>query len=105
MNGKSGSVDSAQTEGRGGTGRFDQRSSYWIGALPTDGRLRLTVAWVEIGLPETSADVHLQDLTDLRVPGHPLGIAAPRRIRYGWPQVVRLVGAPRRRALSSVEER
>jgi len=65
MNGRSGPVDSTQTEGRGGTGTFDQRSTYWINALPEDGRLRLSVAWPEIGLAETITDLLLGDLDDL----------------------------------------
>lgn len=65
MNGKSGAVESWRTEGLGGSGRYDLHSTYWISELPTDDRLRLTVAWPEIGLSETGTDLLLSELTDL----------------------------------------
>ena len=43
--------------------RFD--GLYWIGDLPTDNMLRLTVAWPEAGLAETTTVLELADLDDL----------------------------------------
>ncbi|WNB87204.1 hypothetical protein [Cellulomonas sp. ATA003] len=72
MNGRRGPVESAQTEARGGSGRFDQQSTSWVGELPGDGRLRLTVAWPEIGLASTHTDLVLHGLTDLDARAIPL---------------------------------
>jgi hypothetical protein len=36
-----------------------------VAGLPSDGRLRLTVAWPRAGLPETNVLLTLPDLDDL----------------------------------------
>ena len=38
---------------------------HWIGRLPTDGRLRITVAWPQAGLAEATTELQLDDLRDL----------------------------------------
>jgi hypothetical protein len=43
--------------------RFD--GFYWIGHLPTDSTLRLTIAWPEAGLAETTTVLKLANLDEL----------------------------------------
>ena len=45
--------------------RFDLEADYWIGALPADGRLRLTVGWPEAGLREAGTLLELGSLEGL----------------------------------------
>ena len=49
--------------GAGDSYRFD--GLYWIRHLPTDNMLRLTVAWPEAGLAETTTVLDLVDVDDL----------------------------------------
>ena len=44
---------------------FDSEASYWVGRLPADGRLRITVAWPQAGLAENTTVLQLDDLRDL----------------------------------------
>jgi len=52
-------------ESSGGGDAFDLEAAYWVAGLPSDGRLRLTVAWPRAGLPETGVLLTLPDLHDL----------------------------------------
>ncbi|ABS03855.1 hypothetical protein [Kineococcus radiotolerans] len=40
-------------------------AAYWIGELPRDGMLRITLSWPQGGLPETSSDLTLNGLDNL----------------------------------------
>lgn len=64
-NGKHGPVDHWRREAEGGDGHFVMRADYWVTELPHDRTLALTVAWPEIGLPQTSTTLHLEPLADL----------------------------------------
>ncbi|MCZ2829052.1 hypothetical protein O2W14_09425 [Modestobacter sp. VKM Ac-2986] len=44
---------------------FESEAGYWIGRLPTDGRLRLTVSGPQAGLAEATTVLELDDLHDL----------------------------------------
>ncbi|GAB4079428.1 hypothetical protein GCU67_03425 [Modestobacter muralis] len=44
---------------------FESETSYWIGRLPADGRLRLTVSWPQAGLAEATTVLQLDDLHEL----------------------------------------
>ncbi len=46
-------------------GAFDLTADYWIGGLPADRRLRLTVGWPEIGLPHAGRTLVLDCLDNL----------------------------------------
>ena len=48
-----------------GRDAFDSEAVHWIGRLPTDGRLRITVAWPPAGLAEATTVLQLDDLRDL----------------------------------------
>ena len=44
---------------------FESEASYWVGQLPADGLLRITVAWPQAGLAEATTELQLDDLHDL----------------------------------------
>ncbi|WP_024288947.1 hypothetical protein [Cellulomonas sp. KRMCY2] len=64
-NGKRGPVDHWRQGAEGGDGQFVMRADYWVNELPHDRTLALTVAWPEIGLPQTSTTLLLGNMTDL----------------------------------------
>lgn len=65
VDGTSGVADPAGEGATGGGDAFRLRASYWVGALPVDHRLRLTVAWPQAGLPATSSELRLEPLENL----------------------------------------
>lgn len=65
VNGFSGPADPSEQQGSGGDGAFDLTAAYWIGDLPADRRLRLTVGWPEIGLPHAERTLVLDSLDNL----------------------------------------
>jgi hypothetical protein len=65
LNGRAGSVDAGRTTSSGGADTFGSEASYWVGELPGDGRLRLTVGWPQAGLAEASTGLQLDGLQDL----------------------------------------
>ncbi|MBB3675111.1 hypothetical protein [Modestobacter versicolor] len=58
-------VDPAGRTTTGSADHFHLRAGYWIGALPSDGRLRLTVGWPQAGLAEHSTELELGPLDGL----------------------------------------
>ena len=58
-------ADPGRSRSSAGPDSSDCETSYWIGRLPTDGRLRLTVAWPQAGLAEATTVLQLDDLRDL----------------------------------------
>jgi hypothetical protein len=65
-------VDEEERRTDAGSGRssssaddYDSEAVHWIGRLPTDGRLRITIAWPQAGLAEATTDLQLDDLSDL----------------------------------------
>jgi len=83
-NGKRGRVDPWRQGSEGGDGRFEMRADYWVNELPDDRTLALTVAWPEIGLPQTSTTLLLGKMTEgpycMRSPCPPISQRA--RCRY-----------------------
>lgn len=65
VDGESGIADPAAQEASGGADAFDLEASYWVGRLPSDRRLRLTLAWPRAGLAEDVTLLTLDDLHDL----------------------------------------
>ena len=59
------SVDPAGQESSGSDEHFGAEVTYWIGALPRDGRLGITVGWPQAGLAESTTEVDLGDLADV----------------------------------------
>ncbi len=69
---RTGTADDSQVERSGSAGQFQLVASYWVDELPVDRRLTLTVEWPEIGLPESTTELQLDDLTDLNTRVVPL---------------------------------
>ncbi|TFV75052.1 hypothetical protein E4P40_19555 [Blastococcus sp. CT_GayMR20] len=65
VDGVTGIADAAHQESSGSADVFALESTYWIDRLPGDGRLRLTVAWPQAGLAETTTELELDDLGGL----------------------------------------
>lgn len=65
LNGRTGTVDAGRTTSSGGADSFRSEVTCWIGELPEDGRLRLTVGWPQAGLAETTTVLELDGLQDL----------------------------------------
>jgi hypothetical protein len=65
VDGVAGSADPANQESSGSAESFTLESTYWIDRLPRDRRLRLTVAWPQAGLAESTTDLQLDDLGGL----------------------------------------
>ena len=62
-------VDGDERRTDAGSGRsssdadsYDAEAVHWIGRLPTDGRLRITIAWPQAGLTEATTELQLDDL-------------------------------------------
>ncbi|OMQ14154.1 hypothetical protein A7K94_0218660, partial [Modestobacter sp. VKM Ac-2676] len=49
----------------GSSDSFRSETGYWLGALPRDGRLVVTVGWPAAGLAEATTVLHLDPLDDL----------------------------------------
>jgi len=58
-------ADPGRSQSSAGPDTFDAETSYWIGRLPADGRLQLTVSWPQAGLAEATTVLQLDDLHDL----------------------------------------
>lgn len=65
IDGKSGSADAYQASASGSEDAYESDAWYWLGAVPLDQRLRLTVGWPEAGLGESSTDLTLTGLDRL----------------------------------------
>ena len=63
--GESRTVDPAGQESSGSEDHFRAEVTYWVGTLPRDGRLRLTLGWPEAGLAEASTVLDLTGLDEL----------------------------------------
>lgn len=61
----SGPADPVGLRGHGGLEDFDAEGLLWVGELPVDGLVRLTVSWAEAGLPVSTTDLRLGDLSGL----------------------------------------
>ena len=62
---RAGRADSSGGPSSGGEDGFEMEARYWIGEIPRDGRLRITVAWPQAGLPESRTVLTLDGLDDL----------------------------------------
>lgn len=60
-----GPADPVGLRGQGGLEDFDADGLLWVGELPADGLVRITVSWAEAGLPVSTTDLRLGDLSDL----------------------------------------
>lgn len=60
----SGYADASATQCSGGGDAFSLDADYWITHHPRDGRLHVSIAWPEAGLPETSTVLVLEGLDD-----------------------------------------
>jgi hypothetical protein len=65
MDGESRTADPIGQETSSHDERFDLEATYWIGRLPSDRRLRLTVAWPQASLAERSTVLELDGRDDL----------------------------------------
>jgi hypothetical protein len=57
-------ADPGEQQSSGGSDAFDLQAAYWLGRLPSDGRVELTFSWPEAGLAENTVELRL-DLGDL----------------------------------------
>jgi hypothetical protein len=62
LDGLAGEVLPQAEQSSAGDEAYQQETNYWIGALPEDETLLLTVAWPRIGLPQTTTTVDLPGL-------------------------------------------
>ena len=60
--GKERTADPGRTHSSARADSFDSEAVHWIGRLPTDGRLRITIAWPQAGLTEATTELQLDDL-------------------------------------------
>jgi len=65
VDGESRTVDAAGQESSGSIDRFSAEAVYWVGALPTDGQLGISVGWPQAGLAEATTVLALEGLDDL----------------------------------------
>jgi hypothetical protein len=65
IDGKSGVADAYQASASAGEDAYESDAWYWLGAVPLDRRLRLTVGWPESGLAESTTDLTLTGLDRL----------------------------------------
>ena len=72
VNDRAGFADSSGGPSSGGEDDFDMQARYWIDEIPRDGRLRISVAWPQAGLPESHTVLTLEGLDDLQTRVLPL---------------------------------
>lgn len=65
IDGRSGIADAIQASASASEDAYESDAWYWLGAIPLDQRLRLTAAWPEAGLRESSAELTLTGLDRL----------------------------------------
>jgi len=65
VDGETRRADPAAATSSGSDDRFDLEATYWIGGLPRDRRLGLTVGWPQAGLAEHTTVLELPGLDDL----------------------------------------
>jgi hypothetical protein len=65
LDGESRIADAGSQESSGGSDAFDMAAAYWIGRLPRDGVLTLTLAWPQAGLSSGTVTLRLGDLSDV----------------------------------------
>ena len=65
VDGMSGVADSFRDSASASEDAYEGDAAYWIGAIPLDRRLRLTVGWPEAGLRESSTELTLTGLDRL----------------------------------------
>ena len=65
VNDQAGFADSSGGPTSGGDDDFEMQARFWIDEIPRDGRLGITVAWPQAGLPQTRTVLHLEGLNDL----------------------------------------
>ena len=65
IDGKSGVADAHQASASASEDDYESSPWYWLGAVPLNRRLRLTVSWPEAGLRESSTDLTLTGLDRL----------------------------------------
>ncbi|WP_380158013.1 hypothetical protein [Kineococcus sp. R86509] len=58
-----GLADASQATSSGGDDAYDLDANFWIDALPTDGRIVVTVSWVQAGLAESRTELRLRPWT------------------------------------------
>lgn len=72
VNGRTGELLPFETTSSASVDRYVQESAYWLGELPADGVLRLTVAWPRVGLREVETAVALDRLPEAAARAIPL---------------------------------
>jgi hypothetical protein len=65
VDGESRAADPVGQDTSSSADRYDLQANYWIGRLPVDGLLRLSVGWPAAGLTDNSTVLRLGDLTGL----------------------------------------
>ncbi|NAZ84441.1 hypothetical protein GTR02_21810 [Kineococcus sp. R8] len=65
VNDQAGFTDSSGGSSSGGENSFEMQADHWIDELPRDGRVTITVAWPQAGLPESRTTLVLEGLDDL----------------------------------------
>ena len=65
VDGITGVAESSRGEASAGADIFDYRHDHWVGHLPSDGRLVVTVSWPKIGLAEATTELTLDSLDQL----------------------------------------
>ncbi|MFD0483021.1 hypothetical protein ACFQ46_10480 [Kineococcus sp. GCM10028916] len=58
-----GLVDASQAGGSSSDDVYDLDANFWIDALPADGRVVVTVSWVQAGLAESRTELRLRPWT------------------------------------------
>lgn len=58
-----GLADASQATSSGGDDAYDLDANFWIDALPADGRVVVTVSWVQAGLAESRTELRLRPWT------------------------------------------
>lgn len=70
----SGGADASHSSSSGGDGSNFMDADFWVDRIPADGRLGLTVSWLQAGLPEARTVLALDGLD--RSAGYPRSASA-----------------------------
>lgn len=65
VNERSGIAESSSSTRSASKDAFEMQAHYWIGELPRDRHVRISVAWPQAGLPQSQIVITLDDLEDL----------------------------------------
>ncbi len=65
VNERTGIAESSSSTRSASKDAFEMQAHYWIGELPRDRLVRISVAWPQAGLPQSQIVITLDDLEDL----------------------------------------